>query len=1039
MYFTLEKFKKYLEQIEKSIYEKSYHLEELEFSITDKNFDEIDNTEWDKFYIGNRWGKKDETYWFKKKVIVPKEWNKNNISLYFDLGAGDPFGLSGTESLIYINKKPVQGLDINHNEVYVKPEWIMDNEIEVYIKAFSGLNNENNLFSEAKIVQINKYAEDYYYRTKTLLETINEIENNSFDSINLINILDEAFKMIDFRKPTIENFYNNIREANIYLKGKLYEYKSKGEKKPKVIAIGHSHIDVAWLWRLKHTREKCARTFSTVNHLMDQYDNYQFLQSQPQLYDYIKSDYPEIYNKIKNRIEENKWEITGGMWVEADCNIPSGESLVRQILFGQRFIKKEFGRESKILWLPDVFGYSWALPQIIKKSGLKYFMTTKISWSQYNKPEYDTFKWRGIDGTEVLTHFITTPTISEESASGFYTYNGMLTPKSVKGVWDNYNQKDINDELLLAYGFGDGGGGPTKEMIETGEKIKEMPCIPEVEFGKAESFFDKLEEKVSGEYRLPTIDGELYLEYHRGTYSSQGKIKRNNRKSEILLHDMELFNSISYKKLNNIYYQKDINEAWKILLRNQFHDILPGSSIKEVYEDSQKEFDELFSKGYEILNSSLENIADNIDKDGLKLVVFNSLSWKRGGEAYIDYNEALNGKIIVDENNNQLFTKIIDGKLKINVEEIPPLGYKTFKVVDGNKKYFEKQVTINKNVIENKYYIIKLNDKGQISSIYDKESKRDVLPKGTNANVLQTFEDRPMNFDAWDIDIYYREKVYEVDDLAKMEILENDSDRVVVKLTYRVLNSIITQKIIVYSDKRRIDFDTNVIWNEHQVLLKALFPVDVRNTKATYEIQFGNVERNTHWNTSWDYAKFETVAHKWVDFSERNYGVSLLNDCKYGHDIKDNNIRITLIKSGIDPDPNADIGEHKFVYSLMPHKGNWFEAGIAKEAYELNYPLYAKISEKKGSLNSENSFIEIEENSTILDTIKKSEDDEGIILRFFEYSNSKDKVRVKTHQQIKKVYECDLIENNIKEINFDNNSFSFDINPYEIKTYKVFH
>ncbi|BBE31497.1 alpha-mannosidase [Tepiditoga spiralis] len=1038
MYFTVEKIKKYVEEIKKHIYEKIIDLEIMEYiniGVNNLGLDYVKNKTWKEFNIGNRWGNKDEIYWFRKTIKFPNDWSKDNVALYFNLGKGDLGGLSGTESLIYINEKPVQGLDINHSEVFLKPEWIINEKIIIHIKAFSGINNKNNLFSEAKLVKINRVTEDFYFRSLTVLQTVLELDKNSFDRKNLIEFLDKSFKVIDFRKTGTKEFYDSITKANELLEEFLKNYKSNEKNKPKVVAIGHSHIDVAWLWRLKHTREKASRTFSTVNHLMNQYEEYQFVQSQPQLYDYIKKDYPEIYENIKKRIKEGKWEVTGGMWVEADCNVPSGESLVRQFLFGQKFMKEEFDIRSKILWLPDVFGYSWALPQIIKKSGCEYFMTTKISWSQFNKPEYDTFNWRGIDGTEILTHFITTP---DEHGAHFYTYNGLLTPKSVKGLWDNYSQKDINDELLIAFGWGDGGGGPTKEMIETGKKIKEMPSIPDIEFGKAEPFFKRLDERVKEKYKLPTVDGELYLEFHRGTYTSQGKTKRNNRKSEILLHNVEVFNTLSSIELNNIYPQEKINEGWKILLRNQFHDILPGSSIHEVYEDSQMEFEKLFNLEETLLNKVLQEISDNINIKGNKLIVFNSLSWIRSGEIFIKFNDEFKNKVFVDENNEIAYSKIIGNIIKINVENIPAMGYKTYKIVDGKNESIKNYLKYENDTIENKFYIIKLNKNGQIISLFDKEAYREVLPKGKKANVLQTFEDRPMMFDAWDIDIYYREKVYEINNLVNKKVIENGPDRIVINFEYEFLNSKLSQNMIVYSDKRRIDFETKVNWNEHQVLLKALFPVDVRTTKATYEIQFGNVERNTHWNTSWDYAKFETVAQKWVDLSERNYGVSLLNDCKYGHDIKDNNMRITLIKSGIEPDKMADNGNHEFVYSIMPHVGDWFDANTTKEAFELNYPLIAKTTNKSGNLTSIKSFIEVEETSVILDTVKKSEDENAFILRFYEYSNANDTVKVKLNSNIKILEECNLLEEKEKNVEFNKNIFEFTIKPFEIKTFKVY-
>ncbi len=772
-----------------------------------------------------------------------------------------------------------------------------------------------------------------------------------------------------------------------------------------------------------------------------------FLQSSPQLYEFIEEDYPEIFAKIKEKIKVGSWEVTGGMWVEADCNIPSGESLVRQLLFGIRYIKEKFGVNCSILWLPDVFGYSWALPQIIKKSGLKYFMTTKISWNQFNNPEYDTFRWRGIDGTEILTHFITTPGIFGEP---FYTYNGILNPTTVQGIWDNYGQKDINDELLLAYGWGDGGGGPTKEMVEMAKKIQELPEIPEVKFGKAEPFFKSLEEKTEDNPNLPLWDGELYLEYHRGTYTSQAQIKKNNRFSEILYHNVELFSSFTDVLIDDYKYpQKDINDNWKIILRNQFHDILPGSSIHEVYEDSAEEFDQVMSSGERILKDSLGELAKNIALDGEKLVVFNPLSWLRTGWISIPWEEGLSEKIFISEDGKKLFTKKIDSqdkKLLIYMPEIPALGYKAFKVIKKEMKEeiiwpIRDQLIIEKDRIENKYYQIRLNKKGQIISLYDKEFQREILPKGSKANLFQAFEDRPMSFDAWDIDIYYQKKKYIIDDLMEMEIEEAGPDRGVIRFKWRFLDSVIEQKMIVYADKRRIDFETNVDWHQHQILLKVAFPANIRSTKATYEIQFGNVERPTHWNTSWDYAKFETAAQRWADLSERNYGVSLLNNCKYGYDIKGQTLRLTLIKSGIEPDPEADQGHHSFTYSLYPHQGDWFEGETTKEAYELNYPLLAIMSnnkDKKGSfLPISCSLVNIRANSVILDTIKKAEDDNRLILRFYEYGNQRDIARVKFLFKVKEIVECNLIEKEIKKIDFKDNELKFGIKPYEIKTFKI--
>ncbi|SHF19135.1 alpha-mannosidase [Marinitoga hydrogenitolerans DSM 16785] len=1047
MFFTKEKAERYIHDLKQYIYIDQIPIKDFKFyqgNIPEAYKIDFNDQNWDIINVGERWGGRDVTAWFRKQILIPKEWLGEKIILDLIIGGNNENGLWGAESLIYINGRPVQGLDRNHREVYLKPEWLKKGKINIAIKAFSGLQKEKCIFKRANIVKISEETEDFYYRALAVLKTVKVLNEGSFDYENLLKFLNNAINKIDFRKPRSKEFYESIKEANSYLKTILTEYKPEKENKPIVNVVGHSHIDVAWLWRLKHTREKCSRTFSTVLHLMDQYPEYHFLQSTPQLYEFIKEDYPEIYAEIKKKVKEGKWEVTGGMWLEADCNVPSGESLVRQFLFGTRFMKKEFGINCKILWLPDVFGYSWALPQIIKKSGLKYFVTTKISWSQFNRPEYDTFNWRGLDGTEVLTHFITTPDAFGEP---FYTYNGMMTPESVQGIWDNYRQKNINDELLLAYGWGDGGGGPTKEMLEMGKKMQELPGIPEVRFNKAEPFFERLEERIKDNPNLPVWDGELYLEYHRGTYTSQAQVKKNNRFSEILYHNVELFSFMASRFINEFDYpQEKINENWKIILRNQFHDILPGSSIHEVYEDSDKEFVKVMNSGEKMLNKALEILASNIDLSGEKLVVFNPLSWDRSGIVSLPWKEELSKKSFVTENGEKLFTKIVGNenkKLIIYVPEIPALGYKAFKIVennnvDDNNWSSKEQVIVKKDRIENKYYRIKLNKNGQITSIYDKEVQREILPVGSVANVFQVFEDRPMRFDAWDIDIYHLEKEYIVNDLIEMEIEESGPDRGVIKFKWNFLDSTIEQRMIVYSDKRRIDFKTDVDWHQHQILLKVAFPVDIRTTKATYEIQFGNVERPTHWNTSWDYARFETVAQKWADLSERNYGVSLLNNCKYGYSIKDNIMRLTLIKSGIEPDPQADQGHHSFTYSLYPHFGDWFDGGTTKESYELNYPLLAVMIESKGgNLPIEKSLINIKANSVILDTVKKAEDDNSLILRFYEYGNQRDTVKIKLFDNIKEITECNLMEEEIGKIEFNENEFEFIIKPYEIKTFKL--
>lgn len=1051
MFLKEGKIERYLKDLKSLLNQKEIaveHFKKYSAEIEEKRLPNFSKKEGGDFRIGERWGGRGHSCWFKTQIEVPANWKLEQGNIYLEIipGRGHSGNLKGAESLLYLNGNVLQGLDRNHSLVKLTKKELEERNLKIVLKAFSGLEVGKHQFQKAALVYRNKNVEEYYYLAQSFFKSIKTMESGKNLRQKLINLLNQSLNIIDFRKPRSAEFLGTAAEALSYLQESLAELKAETDL-PKITAVGHSHIDIAWLWRLLHTREKTSRSFSTVLKLMDEYPEYTFVQSSPQLYKFIKEDYPKIYAKIKEKIKEGKWEVTGGMWVEADCNLSSGESLVRQFLHGKQFIKKEFDLDWNILWLPDVFGYSWALPQLIKKSGMKYFMTTKISWSQFNRPEYDTFKWRGLDGTEVLTHFITTPEVNNDEP--FYTYNGLLNPESVKGIWDNYQQKEINDELLLAFGWGDGGGGPTREMIESGRKIKEIPGMPEIKFGSVEAYFSRLEERVSSNKNLPTWDGELYLEYHRGTYTSQAEIKKNNRKAEILLHDAELFNSLTAVENYQDYPELIFKNNWEIVLKNQFHDILPGSSIKEVYQDSAAEFNQVFESTESVLNSSLAEIAAQVEGEEKKLVVFNTLPWERSG--YIEF----------------------EGR-EIMIDDIPASGYKTYNIVESSEglkleaeiaaqkeaDFRERQIQYlkaksksqtvgieskknllklkkDKMLVENRYYRIKLNEQGQITSIYDRQYQREILPEGSCANLLQAFEDRPMRFNAWDIDIYYQEKEYQVDDLKELKI-DKLSDRIIVNLKWSFLDSTIKQKMIVYANQRRIDFKTDIDWQEEQILLKTAFPADLRTTKATYEIQFGNVERNTHWNTSWDYAKFETVGHKWADLSERDYGISLLNDCKYGYDIKDQTMRLTLIKSGVYPDPEADQGEHSFTYSLYPHGGDWFKGGTVKEAYELNYPLKTVISQSdKGEQPQQKSFIEVEAESTILETVKKAENSEALILRFYEYGNRREKVKVELNFKFEKINECNLIEEDTAEIEFEADNFEFEIKPYEIKTFKV--
>lgn len=1037
MFYTIDKLRNRIHEIDDYRYRDKVELEYFNTKLNgDRDIAPNIPTEYDGVIkTGDTWKGRDLYLWMQKEVDIPSNWENKTVVGIFDFGETGAGNNSGFESLFYLNNKPYQGVDSNHKEVFL-PKDINGTSVELIFRLWTGLEGggipreQEHRINRAQLAWLDEKVDDLFYNASVILETIGELDEYSPDKVHLTKILNNAFKLIDWAYPGNEDFYNSLHEASDYLNKEID--KIDKHSVVNVTCIGHTHIDVAWLWRLKHTREKCARSFSTVLRLMERYPEYIFLQTQPQLYEYVKNDYPELYEAIKQKVKDGNWEVDGGMWLEADCNIPSGESLVRQILVGSRFIKEEFNKDVEYLWLPDVFGYSWALPQILKKSGIDMFMTTKISWNQYNRMPHDTFKWRGIDGSEILTHFITTPEPWSQPGSWFYTYNGRLTPKTVKGVWDAYTDKGITNDLLVSYGFGDGGGGVNREMLEYRKRLDKMPGLPNVKTGKASEYFRCLKEKVEKtEEYVHTWDGELYLEYHRGTYTSQAYTKMMNRKLELLYRETEWLSTVACLTNNDwsLYSNNEITKGWKTILRNQFHDIIPGSSITEVYEDAKQEYKEAEDMALDIQNK-LEEIY--INKDEHTWTIVNNSNWDRTESINIKCDE--DGSFY-DEDGNKLKYQRNKDEYTVEIKDIPALGYKRIILkVDDVQDYNNSVFEYCDGKIATPKYDIEWNEYGQLTSIYDKENKREVLAKGERGNVLQMFEDKPMAHEAWDIDIFYQEKMREVKDLQSVELIEIGNIKAVIRFKYKYMNTTISQDMIVYANSNRIDFKTNVDWREKKQLLKVAFVVDIRSTMATYDVQFGNVKRPTHWNTSWDRARFESVAQQWVDLSERNYGVSLLNNCKYGHDIKDNVMRLTLLKSATHPDPVQDQGEQNFTYSLLPHSGDFIDGNTVKHAYELNQPLRAI----KGMLKSEvkKQLFKFNDANILVDAIKKAEDEDMIIIRFHDYSGSRQNVSIDSDYEITGWMETNLMEKPIENLR-NENSINVVVNPYEIKTLMI--
>lgn len=563
------------------------------------------------------WYGPDAHYWFKADMTVPDSFDGRPLWLYVRTQIDEWDDGKNPQFLLYVDGEVVQGIDMNHREVLLTRSARAGQTYRLDLQSYTGtLHTEFNLIVEMQ--EIDPEIAGLYWDVQVPLSAFSRLEEDGASRRELTRALNGAVNLLDLRTPYSDAFYASVREAREYLKTNLYEALG-GHDDVIATCIGHTHIDVAWWWTVAQTREKVCRSFATVLKLMDEYPHYRFMSSQPQLYAFLKERHPELYARIRQRVAEGRWEPEGGMWVEADCNLTSGESLVRQFIHGKRFFKDEFGVDCRILWLPDVFGYSGALPQIMKQCGIQYFMTTKLAWNQFNKMPYDTFRWRGIDGTEILTHLITTLGVGQPVKNFFTTYNGMLHPDALIGGWQRYQQKEINNDILVSYGYGDGGGGPTRAMLENSDRMeKGVTGLPRVRQAFARTYFDELNARVQGSNRLLVWEGELYFEYHRGTYTSMARNKRSNRKAELHMMDLELLSVLAQDRLP--YPAQEMDGMWKTILLNQFHDILPGSSIHEVYEVTKREYEALERQISALLGERLAALAAPSDA----VTVFNT-------------------------------------------------------------------------------------------------------------------------------------------------------------------------------------------------------------------------------------------------------------------------------------------------------------------------------------------------------------------------------------------------------------------------------
>ncbi|HET6822085.1 MAG TPA: alpha-mannosidase [Anaerolineales bacterium] len=1041
--WTPEKIKFRLDLIAPLVYIRreslpSFRYLELENALTPPLIGtDLDDSNWQETNPNEYWGSWLQNFILRTTFTVPEDWNtRQPTALHLPLGEAGDF--SHPEALTYIDGIPYAACDKHHQEILLKPEWLDGSSHLLALHGWTGLGGATKgdpytklYMRQCAVVQIHQPTREFIALSRIALETAQSLDLNHPTRYGLLSALNDAFIALDTRDPLdCETFYESVEPATKVLKAGL---ENLGTSMDVVIhATGHAHIDVAWLWTLGQTRRKSERTFHTVIRLMEQFPDYHFTQSQPQLYQFIKEDQPELFESIKKRVKQGRWEPIGGMWVEADCNLSGAESLARQFLLGRTFFREHFGKdaESPILWLPDVFGYAWALPQLIHQAGLKFFMTIKIGWSQYNRLPYDTFLWQGIDGTKILTHFSTVPEFNSAFAS---TYNAMANAKEALGTWQNFQQKELHKDLLMAYGYGDGGGGPTREMLENINVMKEFPALPQVKQSSMKEFFESIAPQIESRM-MPTWNGELYLEYHRGTYTTQSRNKRANRKSEFLLHDAEFIATYASLITNYEYPITHFQNAWRLVCLNQFHDIIPGSSIGPVYEESQQQYAQLTQDVTQLREEALAAIADPLNAE---VLLVNATSFTQSG------------LVLIPGDPSQRFTR--DGQpfsiqpakdgVWVDVGELAPYSITALQTIDDEKPSSIVHRPTSNVFLENNFLRVEFNPEGDITRIFDKQANREVLAPDSIANQFQAFEDRPSHWDAWDIEIFYDDKMWPAEPASSIEWVEYGELRQTIEIKRKIMHSEYTQRISLNHNSPRLDFDTHITWNERHILLKVAFPVNVLSPLATYEIQWGNVQRATHHNTSWDWARFETCAQKWVDLSEGDYGVSLLNDCKYGHDIHDHVIRLTLLRSPTKPDPMADFGEHEFKYSLYPHTGPWNKE-TQREAYLLNDPIIVYRSKVEGPRSTDqistlHSLISSTSPSIIIETVKRAEDGDGVIIRLYESQRKRGPAQLHAGFAVEAAWETNLLEENETELSVEHDSIQLDLRPFQIMTIRL--
>ena len=1016
--YTRTRLKQLGERMHAKIYEETVPLADLRVSsrVERISHDEAMRLKFKPVKIGEQFGPAWATFWFKAKAKIPAAWKGKRADLLW---------ISHSEATLWMNGRSMQGLNHEANpgtnrNAATRPDAILAKRaqggetiefaIEMACNRLFGQPSSVKAYDSVSLFVLDKaevgafdpLAWEMYYDFHVLQE-LEADHAHGLDPTWAGELLAELNRFA--------NTYNiddraTWASAHAILKP-LYARKN-ATRVHELSAIGHAHIDTAWLWPLAETWRKCTRTFSTATAYMDDYPDYRFSCSQAYQYDIIRQQNPDLHKRIKAKIKSGQFIPVGGTWIEPDCNIPSGEALARQFLYGQRYFQKEFGITCREFWNPDVFGYNGQLPQIMNLAGIRRFLTQKLSWNRFNKPHHHTFMWQGLDGSEVLAHF---PPAD--------TYNAMANVKELRENAKNYKDHDRSRHSLMLFGYGDGGGGPTKRMLETLRRARDLQGLPRTKMRTSDEFFTLLEKDCTNR---PRMIGELYFEYHRGTYTTQAATKRNNRKCEFLLHDVEFLAACASKLARAKYPQQELDHAWKILLLNQFHDILPGSSITQVYEDAARDYAEIRKTAEPLRAAALDALVGSLKASNAAptWTPVNTTGFERNEVAAMPDGQLVFAEVPAYGIGRTLapeVAEVLRSSMDIDVEDVP---LHVDAVKRGDKIY-----------LENGRLRAELSLDGRLLSLLEKGTDRETM--SAPGNVFQIYDDRPTAYDAWDVDPFHLETERNCAPGRFVGIHDPSPLRVEVAFEHKIgTKSALRQVVRLDANSRRLEFHTQVDWQESNTMLKVAFPVNVRAMNATYEMQFGNAERPTHYNTMYDLARYEVPGHKWADLSEHGFGVALLTESKFGYSTFANTMRISLLRSPKVPDPKADMGLHRFSYAIVPHAGGWREAGIVAEGYRFNCPLlWAKSSAQPLS------FFSVESENLVLDTVKKAEDSGDIVLRLYEAHGARGKAIIRTAIPFKRAVFCNILEEESGAAILDDGKIVVPYTPYQIVSVKL--